>query len=146
MRHRIVSDGTPRVAVAVFEAGDEVVAGLSRLADDLDLTAASITGVGALERATVGWYDLEEQEYRPIPVEEQAELLSMVGDVAVGPDGSAAVHVHAVLGLRDGSTRGGHLLEARVRPTLEAVVTETPADLAKTYRPEFGLALIDLDR
>jgi predicted DNA-binding protein with PD1-like motif len=55
------------------------------------------------------------------------------------------VHVHAVLGLCDGTTRGGHLLPASVRPTLQVVLTQTPAYLAKTYRPQVGLALIDLE-
>jgi uncharacterized protein len=51
-----------------------------------------------------------------------------------------------VLGLSDGTTRGGHLLEGRVFPTLEAIVTESPAQLRKVLRPELGIALIDLDR
>jgi predicted DNA-binding protein with PD1-like motif len=55
------------------------------------------------------------------------------------------LHAHVVLGLRSGETRGGHLLEATVRPTLEAVFRASPARLRKTFRPEFGLALIDLD-
>jgi hypothetical protein len=53
------------------------------------------------------------------------------------------LHLHAALGLADGTTRGGHLLEGRVYPTLEAVVTETPAELRKVMRPDVGLALID---
>ncbi|HEX5533331.1 MAG TPA: DUF296 domain-containing protein [Actinomycetales bacterium] len=61
-----------------------------------------------------------------------------------GPDGKPAVHAHAVLGLRDGSTRAGHLLAGTVRPTLEVALTESPARLAKTYRPELGLSLNDL--
>jgi uncharacterized protein len=65
--------------------------------------------------------------------------------VAQGADGPI-VHVHAVLGLSDGTTRGGHLLEGKVFPTLEVVVTETPAQLRKVLRPEIGIALIDLDR
>lgn len=78
-------------------------------------------------------------------MDEQCELLSLVGDVAEGQDGPI-VHVHAVLGLSDGTTRGGHLLEGRVFPTLEAIVTETPAELRKILRPDIGIALIDLDR
>jgi hypothetical protein len=78
-------------------------------------------------------------------VDEQCELLSLIGDVAAGQDGPV-VHVHAVLGLSDGTTRGGHLLEGRVFPTLEAVVTETPARLRKVMRPDIGIALIDLDQ
>jgi predicted DNA-binding protein with PD1-like motif len=56
------------------------------------------------------------------------------------------VHVHVVLGLADGTTRGGHLLEGQVFPTLEAIVTETPAALRKVMRPDLGIAVIDLDR
>ena len=50
-----------------------------------------------------------------------------------------------MLGLSDGTTRGGHLLEARVYPTLEAVVTENPAQLRKVMNPDVGIPLIDLD-
>jgi predicted DNA-binding protein with PD1-like motif len=63
----------------------------------------------------------------------------------VGQDGPI-LHVHVVLGLSDGTTRGGHLLEGQVFPTLEVVVTETPAELRKVMRPDLGIALIDLDR
>lgn len=145
MDYRVVADGPQRTLVAVFDSGDDVLEGLNAVARDERLSAAAVTAVGAVQSATLGWYDLDAQEYVPIEVEEQAEVLSLVGDVARGPDGGPAVHVHAVLGLRDGSTRGGHLLQAVVRPTLEVVLTETPARLAKTYRPEVGLALIDLD-
>lgn len=146
MKHRTFTEGDLRTLVAVFDAGDEVLAGLKSLAAEESLAAASLTAIGAVEGATLGWYDLDAQEYRSIPVSEQAEVLSLVGDIARGPDGGPAVHAHAVLGLRDGSTRGGHLLEAVVRPTLEVVLTESPGHLAKTFRPEFGLALIDLDK
>ena len=43
---------------------------------------------------------------------------------------------------RDGSAKAGHLGEARVRPTLEVIVTESPAHLRKVKDAETGLALI----
>jgi predicted DNA-binding protein with PD1-like motif len=118
---------------------------LAEFARSEDLEAAGITAVGAFEHATVGWFDRAAREYRRIEVNEQCELLSLIGDVAAGEKGPI-VHMHVVLGLSDGSTRGGHLLEGRVFPTLEAIVTETPARLAKVMRPEIGIPLIDLDR
>lgn len=145
VQHRTLAgtDGQ-RMIVAVFDAGDEAVEGLGTLAGEEGLSAASFTAVGAFARATVGWYDLDRQEYRKNPVDEQVEVLSIVGDVALAEDGAPKVHAHAVLGLPDGSTRGGHLLHGIVRPTLEVVIRESPAELRKTFRPEFGLALIDL--
>jgi predicted DNA-binding protein with PD1-like motif len=62
----------------------------------------------------LGWYDVDAQAYVEIEVSEQAEVLSLLGDVALDPESKPTVHAHAVMGLRDGSTRGGHLLEARV--------------------------------
>jgi len=72
-------------------------------------------------------------------------VLSAIGDVAVGDDGKASLHIHIVLGLSDGSTRGGHLLAGTVRPTLEVVLTEVPATLRRKKRADLGIALIDAD-
>ena len=57
-------------------------------------------------------------------------------------DGKPKVHAHVVVGERDGSAHGGHLLEARVRPTPEVVLTESPAYLVREHDPQSGLALI----
>ena len=147
MKWTTLDDGEQRTFVLVADPGDDPVAALSELAARERLSAAQITGVGAFRRATVGWFDRQAKEYRPIDIDQQCEVLSLLGDVALGPDGrSPAVHAHIVLGLPDGHTRGGHLLGGEVWPTLELIVRDSPARLRKTSRPEIGLALIDLDR
>jgi uncharacterized protein len=145
VQYKIIEDADVVTYAVICDPGDEAVSELAQFARAQDLEAAQITAVGAFERAVVGWFDRSAREYRRIPVDEQCELLSLIGDVAVGEDGPV-VHVHAVLGLSDGTTRGGHLLEARVFPTLEAVVTETPARLRKVMHPDIGIALIDLEQ
>jgi len=145
VQYKIIEDAEVVTYVVVCDPGDEAVSALAQFARAEDLEAAQITAVGAFEHVVVGWFDRSAREYRRIPVDEQCELLSLIGDVAVGEDGPS-VHVHAVLGLSDGTTRGGHLLEARVFPTLEAVVTETPARLRKVMHPDIGIALIDLEQ
>jgi len=145
MKSKVVEDADVVTYVVVCDPGDDAVSALTLFARAEDLEAAQITAVGAFEHAVVGWFDRSTREYRRIPVDEQCELLSLVGDVAAGQDGPI-VHVHAVLGLSDGTTRGGHLLEGSVYPTLEAVVTETPARLRKVMSPDVGIPLIDLDQ
>jgi predicted DNA-binding protein with PD1-like motif len=145
IKTKVVEDADVVTYVVVCDPGDEAVTALTEFARSERLEAAQITAVGAFERATVGWFDRAERDYRRIQVDEQCELLSMIGDVAEGEDGPV-LHVHAVLGLSDGTTRGRHLLEGRVFPTLEAIVTETPARLRKVTRPDLGIALIDLDK
>jgi len=82
--------------------------------------------------------------YRPIAVDAQSEVLSLMGDVAIGDDGNASLHLHAVLGLKDGSVRGGHFISGTVRPTLEVTIRETAADLRRRKRADLGIALISI--
>ena len=145
MKYKVVEDADVVTYVVVCDPGDEAVAALTQFARAEDLEAASIAAVGAFEHAVVGWFDRAAKDYRRIAVDEQCEVLSLLGDVAEGQDGPI-LHMHTVLGLSDGTTRGGHLLEGKVFPTLEVVVTETPAQLRKIMRPDLGIALIDLDR
>ena len=136
-----------RTYVAVFEPGEEIVEGLTSCARDAELDAAHVTAIGAVSSATVGWFDLDRRDYRPLSFDEQLEILSLVGDITGPPlDGGddPVVHLHAVFGRIDGAAIGGHLLEGVVRPTLEVVVTETPAGLRRRHDPATGLALIDL--
>jgi hypothetical protein len=141
----IDSAGGSRTYVLIADPGEDAVEALAALAKSEQLSAAQITAVGAFARATVGWFDRTAKEYKKIDISEQCEVLSLIGDIALGDDGPT-VHAHAVLGLSDGQVRGGHLLAGEVWPTLEVVVRESPAHLQKTEHPEIGLALIDLDR
>jgi predicted DNA-binding protein with PD1-like motif len=145
MKAKIIDDTDVVTYVVVCDPGDEAVAVLTQFARAERLAASQLTAVGAFERATVGWFDPAARQYRRIPVDEQCEVLSLIGDVAEGSDGPS-LHAHVVLGLADGTARGGHLLEGWVFPTLEVVVTEAPAQLRKGMRPDVGIALIDLDR
>jgi uncharacterized protein len=130
------------VYVLVLSPGEDAVAEINRFAREEELGASQVTAVGAFSRAVVGWFDRAAKDYRRIAVDEQCEVLSLLGDIAVSEDGPTA-HLHAVLGLSDGTTRGGHLLEGQVWPTLEVIVRDSPAALAKIHRPDLGLALID---
>ncbi|NLS17655.1 DNA-binding protein [Rhizobium sp. P40RR-XXII] len=130
--------------IVVLDTNEEAFSTLRAFAADQHLTAASITAIGAFKTATVGWFDFANRNHRKIPIAEQCEVLSLVGDIATGDDGKPSLHLHAVLGLADGSTRGGHFLDGIVHPTLEATVVETPADLHRRHQKDLGIALIDL--
>ena len=141
---RVAANENVQVHVVVLDAGDEAFAALTRFANEAGISAASLAAIGAFERATIGWFDVTSKSYRKIEVNEQSEVLSAIGDVAVGDDCKPSLHIHIVLGLADGSTRGGHLMAGTVRPTLEVVLTEVPSTLRRRKRPELGIALIDL--
>lgn len=141
MRVREVHHQTGRVLVVVCDKGEEAVAVIGAALRDLRVRAARVTAVGVFAEAEVGWFDRDVRDYRRIPVSEQVEVLSLLGDVA-DQDGEPVLHAHCVLGRADGSTVGGHLLRGQVWPTLEVIISELSPELAKRVDPQTGLALI----
>lgn len=144
MKHKFISEGPERTYAIVLDVGDEPVSCLTEFAKAQRLDAARFTGIGAFSEAVVGFFDLQRKDYERIPIGEQVEVVSLVGDVALGPDGAPKLHVHVVLAKRDGSAWGGHLIEARVQPTLEVMLVESPSHLQRRIDAATGLALIDL--
>ena len=127
----------------VFDKGDEVVAGLLAFAKENSLAASHFTAIGAFSDVTLGYFDWEKKDYRRLPVGEQVEVLSLIGDVALN-EGEPKVHAHVVVGKVDGTAHGGHLMEAHVRPTLEIILVESPGHLQRKTDEETGLALISI--
>lgn len=143
MKSKLLNPAPERTYAVVLDSGDEVLESLTRFAREQRLDAARFTAIGAFSDAVLGFFDIERRDYLRIPVREQVEVVSLIGDVALGPDGQPKLHLHAVLGRRDGSTCGGHLIEADVQPTLEVMLTESPQWLRRRVDPTTGLALID---
>jgi hypothetical protein len=143
MRSTLLNDsGGQRTFAVVLQTGDEAMACLQTFVEKERVSAAQITGIGAFSDAKLNYFDWDKKAYLPIPVGEQVEVASLVGDVALAPEGKPALHIHVVLGRRNGAALAGHLAEAHVRPTLEIILTEPPAHLLKAHDPESGLALI----
>jgi predicted DNA-binding protein with PD1-like motif len=144
---RAASSGGDRSWVLVFATGDDPSDGLLTFAKEHGLVAAHLTGIGAFSQVDLGFYDIEAKQYRRNEVHEQVEVVSLVGDIATKATDRGdepVVHVHVVVAGSDALARGGHLLGARVRPTLEVVVTETAGHLRRRHDDASGLALIDL--
>jgi len=132
----------PKTFVLIFETGDELASGLKAFAKAKGLAGSSFKAIGALSQVKLGWLNWETRTYETsVDLPEQLELLSLIGDIAL-KDGEPQVHAHVVVGRRDGTAHGGHLLQAIVRPTCELVLTESPAHLQKRLDPESGIALI----
>lgn len=134
--------GKQKTYAVIFSKGDEAFSGLTDFAEKYNVTAAHFTAIGAVNGAELAWFDPSRKMYKQILVEGQAEVAAMIGDIALYKD-KPVVHTHMVLALPDGSTRGGHVLEAHVNPTLEVMLTVEPVAMRKRLDPETDLALID---
>jgi len=143
MKSKLIN-ADPKTYTLVFQTGDEVVQGLLQFAKANCLAGSQLTAIGAFEELTVGFFNPEKKSYNKLLIREQVEVLSLLGDIAV-KDGEPQLHVHVVVGKKDATAHGGHLLNGVVRPTLEVVLVESPKHLYRTPDAETGLALINLD-
>ena len=147
MQQKLLNEtGGQRTFAVVLDSGDEAMECLQTFAKNERIKAAQITAIGAFENVVLKYFDWNSKQYLSNNVNEQVEVASMIGDVAIAPSGEPSLHVHIVVGRRDGTALAGHLRSGRVRPTLEVVVTEAPAHLHKVRDPETGLALIRPER
>jgi predicted DNA-binding protein with PD1-like motif len=143
VRHRLLTtSGARRIFAVTLEAGEEAVARLTALAAELRLGTSQFTGIGGFQRVSLGYFDPGTSTFGRNEIDEQVELLSLVGNVAEGEDGKPKLHAHVVLGRFDATTRGGHLVEAVVRPTLEVIIEETPAHVQRKHDAKTGLILL----
>ena len=143
MKVRLLNPGeATKQYVVIFYQGDEAFSGLLEFAEQYHVTSAHFTAIGAVNGATLGWFDPRRKMYKKIPVNGQHELIGMSGDIALYK-GKPVVHTHMVLGSPDGTTFGGHVLDANVSPTLEVMVTDDPVTMQKRFDPATDLTLID---
>src|SRR5580704_15859072 len=131
MKSRLINADGTKTFIVIFETGDEVASGLKRFAKESQLASSSFKVIGALSGAKAGWFNWQTKAYETAAeFKEQLEVLSLIGDVAL-QDGQPVVHAHLIVGKKDGTAHGGHLIEAHVRPTLEVVLTESSQPLRK---------------
>jgi predicted DNA-binding protein with PD1-like motif len=131
-----------RTFAVVLATGDEAMAALASFAREQKLRTTQFTAIGAFSSVVVAYFDWATRQYRNVRIEEQVEVLSLLGDITLDK-GAPKVHAHVVIGKADASAHGGHLVEGHVRPTREMVITETPTHLHRRFDPESGLPLID---
>lgn len=143
MKSKKLEYGHTRTFALIFETGDEVSSLLLDFARVHNLDASHFTAIGGFSDVTLGYFDIEKKQYEKIPIREQVEVVSLIGDIAAGENGPQ-VHAHVVIGKRDGSAHAGHLLEAHVRPTLELIMEQSPQHLRRKMNPDYGIALIEV--
>ena len=143
MKVRLLSEnaGVKNYAI-VLAKGDEVMSGLTEFARQNKITSASFTAIGAFSHATVAWFDDSRKEFKLNPINQQVELVSMIGNITL-VNAQPAVHTHVAVASSDGTVRGGHVINAFVFPTLEVFMTVYPTALHKELDDSTGLELID---
>jgi predicted DNA-binding protein with PD1-like motif len=144
MKVKLLSQvGEVKTYAVIMSKGDEAVSGLTEFAEKYKVKSAHYQAIGDALHVKVGWFDYQRKQFLVLPVD-TAEITSFIGDI-VWYKNKPVAHTHASVSLRDGSVKGGHLLQLVVGPTLEVIVTVEPTPLYKKLNEEFEAGLIDLD-
>jgi len=83
MRAKLLNERPERTYALVFETGDAFMKTLQGFAREKQLAGSHFTAIGAFREAMLGYFDWEKKDYQRIPVREQVEVLSLVGDVGL---------------------------------------------------------------
>lgn len=130
-----------RTIVARLSHGTDLLDGLQALAAEHKVAVGSLTAIGALQRASLGYYRQDRQEYRRFAIDGPVEILACVGNVSAR-DGEAAIHAHLTVGDEQGGTRGGHLMDGCLVFACEVTLTELLGHaLTRGYDATTGLPL-----
>lgn len=129
--------------ILVLHTGDDALAVITQFAVRNRIEGASFSAIGAFQDATIAYWNWDTKEYEHMEVREQVEVLALTGSIARSGD-DPKLHAHVTLGRPDGSTIGGHLVRAVVRPTLEVFLIDFGARLTRRRDKATGLWLLDV--
>jgi predicted DNA-binding protein with PD1-like motif len=126
-----------------LERGEEVLDALKAFAERERSPVGTLTGLGAVDTAIVGFYDFTERVYRPQKHSGRIEVLSLTGNIS-WKDDEPVVHIHMSAANEIQGAFGGHLMEARVAATMEVSIVPTRETITRAQDDEIGLPLLDL--
>ena len=120
------------------DPGEEILEQLKIVCEAENVRLATISGLGSVNRAVTGIFDLAEKHFYATVLEEPMEIGALMGTVT-NKDGDVYLHVHAVLGKKDGTAYTGHLKEGVVMATAEIVIDLIEGEVGRRFVPETGL-------
>lgn len=143
MNFKLINNDKQKTFAIILESGEEVKEQLMAFVKEQKLSASQFTAIGAFSETTVGFFDFSIKDYKKTHFNEQMEVLALTGDITLYKD-EYKIHGHIVLGKEDATAHGGHLMKGIVHPTLEIILTESPAYLKREMDKELGIPLIKI--
>lgn len=137
----MIALGSKERRMFIVDKGEKLIDSLTRQFKQADISGGMLSGLGALTHAELGFYHLSRKEYTRKRFDEEYELISLTGNIAL-KDGAPFIHAHVALGAEDFSAFGGHLFEAIVAVTAEITVVPFDFSPERKMNDLVGLATI----
>ncbi len=109
-----------RVFVGRVATGEDALTSITRFAQEQNIVLGKVSGIGALEKVTIGYFDGNQYHYKSFG--EPVEVASLEGNISL-KDGIVFAHLHINIADKNFNSYGGHLAESEVF-CLEFVIQE----------------------
>lgn len=124
--------------------GEELMAKLKEVCKAEQISAGTISGIGASDYAVVALYEVNNRQYHSHSIEGEREMTSILGNVSQ-KDGEVYLHVHAAFVDKTGKCTGGHLNEAWISGTCEVFIQCLDGKIGRTVDAGTGLNVFSFE-
>lgn len=123
----------------------EIVKALNAFCKEKGILSGSINGIGAIGELTLRFFNPKTKAYDDKTFREQMEISNLTGNIS-SMNEQVYLHLHITVGRSDYSALAGHLLSAIQNGAGEFVVEDYSERISRTYNPDLGLNIYDLER
>ncbi|NMA55694.1 MAG: DNA-binding protein [Firmicutes bacterium] len=128
--------------VVRLDRGEEIVSSLTAFCQQHNIQLGAITGIGAVDKATIGLFEPATKEYHAQELTGDMEITCLVGNVTT-KEGEVYLHLHATLAGNGLQAQGGHLNSAVISATGEIIIDVIDGRVGRKFDKQVGLNLFD---
>ena len=143
MRVRMKFKKIDKIYFVRIDSGEEIVTVLQKICDENQIRLGKISGIGAVRKATIGFFEMNNKQYHSTVLKGDFEITSLLGNITTMND-KIYLHVHINLANEKNQTYGGHLNEAIVSATCEVIIEEFEGEANRRLDKNIGINLLQL--
>ena len=133
-----------KVFVITLRQGEDLVEFVRVFCEKMEIEAGTVvSGIGALSKCSLGYFDRQTSEYLTNVIEIPVELVSCAGTIALAED-EVFPHIHVIVANSKGECFGGHAMTGCIVGVIaELVIVALDLPLNRKLDPDTGLLLLD---
>ena len=125
-----------------IDRGEEIVENLKIFCKQEQIELGWITGIGAVDKITIGLFETDSKKYHSIELKGDHEITSLAGNISQ-MDGKVYLHLHINLSDINYNVFGGHLSSAIISGTGEFIVEKIDGKVERQFNKDVGLNLFN---
>ncbi|QQS43603.1 DNA-binding protein [Candidatus Roizmanbacteria bacterium] len=124
-----------------FDRGEEFISAIQDFCTKNNIKSGYFHGIGACHKLELSWYNLQTKKYETKVIEENLEITSLTGNIAL-IDGSVFAHTHGVFGGRQLQAIAGHVKSMEISATCEIKLDIFEGTIERIFDEATGLKLM----